>query len=194
MSMNHVILDFHNLNNNALDIIDEVDNYHIWLFLDALRHKSLPLPVIKSLFHFPNDHVHFIEMQQSHEQAVSQYISFYLGKIAAMQSESKIFLMTENDGYQPTMNHIRTHYEGIDIVRFEEMPTLLGSIASPTDELKVETSIDPKQNINQLNQHREDVAQSSLIDLPQSTDTTPAKTHRTLNNQAGFNPYAYTLM
>lgn len=119
--MNHLLIDFENVQPTSLDGIEDKENTQIWLFLGVHQQKTLPYPLIKSLFHFPSSQVHFIEMQRTGKNALDHYLAFYLGKISQMDSHAQVGILARDSGYDILVEHLNATHHGLQIQRFSEL-------------------------------------------------------------------------
>lgn len=113
--MNHLLIDFENIQPNNLDKLDE-ENTHIWLFLGANQQKSISLELCQSLCRFGKN-VHFIRIKKTGKNALDFYLSFYLGKITEQDPAALIGILSKDGGYDVLTEHIKDNQLAQNIAR-----------------------------------------------------------------------------
>ena len=113
--MNHLLIDFENIQPNNLDKLDD-ENTHIWLFLGANQQKSISLEFCQSLCRFGKN-VHFIRVKKTGKNALDFYLSFYLGKITEQDPAALIGILSKDGGYDVLTEHIKDNQLAQNIAR-----------------------------------------------------------------------------
>ena len=113
--MNHLLIDFENVQPNNLDKLDD-ENTHIWLFLGANQQKSISLELCQSLCRFGKN-VHFIRIKKTGKNALDFYLSFYLGKITEQDPAALIGILSKDGGYDVLTEHIKDNQLAQNIAR-----------------------------------------------------------------------------
>ena len=112
--MKHLLIDFENIQPQNLDKLPTEDT-HIWLFLGT-QHKSLSISLVESLLPF-GERVHLIHLQKSGKNALDFYLSYYLGKIIATDTDAQIGILSRDGGYDILVEHILEKQEAKGVVR-----------------------------------------------------------------------------
>lgn len=130
--MKHILIDFENIQPDSFTMIENPENCHIWLFLGVHQQKSLPYPLVKSLFQFPNTHIHLLEMQHTGKNALDHYLSFYLGKISAIDNQAEVYILARDSGYDVLVEHLNQTHHGLSVFRLKDTQYLPNFGQSPT--------------------------------------------------------------
>ncbi len=121
--MKHILIDYENVQPKSFDGIAKKD-CHIWLFLGINQQKSLPLELVETLLGFNNENVHIIKMQHAGKNALDFYLSFYLGKISEIDPKADVCILARDSGYDILVEHLNSAYEGMNIMRLENVNQL----------------------------------------------------------------------
>lgn len=122
--MKHILIDYENIQPNDFSNID-TNSYHVWLFLGVHQQKSLPLPLVEFLLACKRSRVHIIKMQQAGKNALDFYLSFYLGRIVALEPNAIIEVLSRDSGYDVLVQHIKQDYPSINIIRTVKQALIL---------------------------------------------------------------------
>lgn len=114
--MKHILIDYENIQPKSFNDI-QTKECHIWLFLGVNQQKSLPLDLVETLLRFDNKNVHIIRMQHTGKNALDFYLSFYLGKISAIDDQADVCILARDSGYDVLVEHLNSVYDGMDITR-----------------------------------------------------------------------------
>lgn len=175
--MKHILIDYENIQPKSFNDI-ETNECHIWLFLGVNQQKSLPLELVETLLKFDSKNVHIIRMQHTGKNALDFYLSFYLGKISEIDSQSDVCIVARDSGYDVLVEHLNSVYDGIDIIRSVNANQL--SLAYDLDD-KIESDIEQIQLVVQENQNNfcyssSRVEMKTEYDLAQSLEEKVPKT------------------
>ncbi|XXQ68827.1 PIN domain-containing protein [Neisseriaceae bacterium B1] len=141
--MNHLLIDFENVQPNNLDKLDD-DNTHIWLFLGANQQKNISLNLCQSLCRFGKK-VHFICVKKAGKNALDFYLSFYLGKITEQDPNALIGILSKDGGYDVLLEHITDNQLAQGVVRLVDLDNvqqqvtenLSGSLESSNNQTEI---------------------------------------------------------
>lgn len=142
--MKHILIDYENIQPNDFSNID-TSSYHVWLFLGVHQQKSLPLPLVEFLLACKRSHVHIIKMQQAGKNALDFYLSFYLGRIVALEPNANIEVLSRDSGYDVLVQHIKQDYPSINIIRTVKQ-ALIPSSDKSVQKIKTENKKAGKQS------------------------------------------------
>ena len=152
--MKHLLIDFENIQPQNLDKLPTEDT-HIWLFLGT-RHKSLPISLVASLLPF-GERVHLIHLQKSGKNALDFYLSYYLGKIIATDTDAQIGILSRDGGYDILVEHILEKQEAKGVVRLANIDDVQHIKVNTTPPTKLpelhpqsENSLKPPQPLEPL--------------------------------------------
>ena len=132
--MNHLLIDFENLQPANLDRLDD-KNTCIWLFLGLHQQRNIELELCESLCRFGKN-VRFIRLEKSGKNALDFYISFYLGRIIEADPNAQIAILSRDGGYDTLVEHIRRHNPAAVVGRVgqTEMVAAPAPCEKPSDE------------------------------------------------------------
>ncbi len=148
--MKHILIDYENVQPNDFDLITNKEEIHIWLFLGIHQQKTLPYCLIKSLFDFHRENVHFIEMQHAGKNALDHYLAFYLGKISTMDNDAQVCILAKDSGYDVLVQHLNHTYQNLQVFRLTDIYALSETVIPQKSQTHTITSIDNKQSANNL--------------------------------------------
>lgn len=133
--MKHLLIDFENIQPQNLDNLPTEDT-HIWLFLGAV-HKNLPIELVQSLSRF-GGRVHLVRLEKVGKNALDFYLSYYLGRITAVDKQAIISILSRDGGYDLLVNHVLKTSQAQKIVRVSEINQIAQSLTLNPTPLKTE--------------------------------------------------------
>lgn len=117
--MQHILIDFENVQPDAAQFSALDSNCHIWLFIGRLQ-KALPLDLCEALCRF-GCNVHFIRIAKTGKNALDFYLAYYLGKISEQDSEALICIFSRDTGFDVLLEHMESNKHCRGIVRIADL-------------------------------------------------------------------------
>lgn len=140
--MKHILIDYENVQPTQFDDIATA-GCCVWLFLGINQQKSLPLSLVEFLLTCERSQVRIIKMQHAGKNALDFYLSFYLGRIATLEPNASIQIISRDTGYDVLVEHLKQDYPNISIMRTGVEALALSGTVSP---LKPKTKKTQKKN------------------------------------------------
>ncbi len=122
--MKHILVDYENVMPNNFDSVAHIEEVHIWLFLGLYQQGVLSYPLVKSLFQFNSNHIHFVEMQHIGKDALDHYLSFYLGKISEIDKQAQVYILSRDSGYDVLIRHLHNTYQQLKVWRVTNLEAI----------------------------------------------------------------------
>ncbi|MBS9780556.1 MAG: hypothetical protein KGV51_08010 [Moraxellaceae bacterium] len=123
--MKHILVDYENVMPNNFDIISDIEEVHIWLFLGLYQQRVLSYALVKSLFQFNSKHIHFIDMHHQGKDALDHYLSFYLGKISEIDKNAQVYILSRDCGYDLLIEHLHKTYKQLKVWRVASLEAIV---------------------------------------------------------------------
>ena len=177
--MKHLLIDFENIQPQNLDKLP-TENTHIWLFLGT-QHKSLPISLVASLLPF-GERVHLIHLQKSGKNALDFYLSYYLGKIIATDTDAQIGILSRDGGYDILVEHILEKQEAKGVVRLANIDEVQHTKINTTPPTKLLESHPQPENSLKPPQSLAPYFQAALTALRQPNAFLPSRLHNLQQN------------
>ena len=104
MKTNYVMIDFENVSPENLEELD-LEWVRVYLFLGE-NQKKLPVAMVKSM-QCMGDRLQFIEISGTGHNALDFHIAYYIGRIAAEDSDAFFHIVSKDKGFDPLIAHLK---------------------------------------------------------------------------------------
>lgn len=117
----HIFIDFENIQPEDIAAIKSSAQCHIWVFLGMHQQKTLPYLLVKSLLRLPTSQIHLVEMQRAGKNALDHCIAFHLGKVVQANSKAFIKIISKDSGFDILIDNICHSYPALNIKRCQSL-------------------------------------------------------------------------
>ena len=123
MRNNYVLIDFENVVPDNLELLDQ-DWIKVLLFVGKNQTK-LPFALVKAVQKL-GARAQYIEMMGTGHNALDFHIAFYIGRIAATEKDAYFHIVSNDQGFDPLIAHLKQEHIFADrVTKIEEIPAMV---------------------------------------------------------------------
>lgn len=104
MRTNYVLIDFENVQPESLALLDQ-EHFRVLLFVGE-KQTRMPVALVRSLQPF-GKRAEYIVISGSGRNALDFHIAYYIGKLAAEDSQSYFHIVSGDAGFDPLIAHLK---------------------------------------------------------------------------------------
>ncbi len=136
MKTNYVLIDMENVIPENLELLEQ-DWIKVLLFVGKNQTK-LPISVVKAVQRL-GTRAEYIEMSGTGHNALDFHIAFYIGRIAAFEKDVYFHVISNDTGFDPLIDHLKSLHVFADrVAKIEEIPALIQmKVASQSTEERI---------------------------------------------------------
>lgn len=136
MKTNYILIDLENVMPDNLVLLDH-EWIKVMLFVGKAQTK-LPFALVKAVQKL-GQRAQYVEMSGTGHNALDFHIAFYIGRLAAMETDAYFHIVSNDQGFDPLIAHLKQEHIFADrITRIEDIPSLMQAKAilkSPADRI-----------------------------------------------------------
>jgi hypothetical protein len=133
MPVNYVLIDYENIHPRNLELLAD-HPFRVFVFVGQ-NQARIPFDLADSMQLLGN-HARYIKVDGGGQNALNFYIAYYVGELAALESEANFYVVSRDKGFDPLIRHL--HEKKMRVRRVTD----LGKI--PLLQLSAKSSMDEK--------------------------------------------------
>jgi hypothetical protein len=133
MPVNYVLIDYENIHPRNLELLAD-HPFRVFVFVGH-NQARIPFDLADSMQLLGN-HARYIKVDGGGQNALNFYIAYYVGELAALESEANFYVVSRDKGFDPLIRHL--HEKKMRVRRVTD----LGKI--PLLQLSAKSSMDEK--------------------------------------------------
>ena len=125
MRSNYILIDFENVQSDALLKVDKA-RCNVIVFVGSNQTK-IPFELASALQHLGNNG-RYIKISGNGPNALDFHIAFYIGEIAATNSDAHFYIISKDTGFDALIAHLKTRK--ISVMRMAQMEDISSAKAT----------------------------------------------------------------